>query len=120
MRAQILVECCFTSTETIGLLGTGTQDGHLDFHTAPKPYDQIETNGAYVWDGVRQSFHILIHDCFFPVSCVLTSGSASWKERAVLFFTLCLCRVGLHTCRSVSPQRPQVFQSLSDGTTEWA
>ena len=30
-----LVECCFTSTETIGLLGTGAQIGHLDFHTAP-------------------------------------------------------------------------------------
>ena len=27
-----LVECCFTSTETIGLLGTGAQDGH----TAPE------------------------------------------------------------------------------------
>ena len=31
-----LVECCFTSTETVGLLGTGAQDGHLDFHTAPE------------------------------------------------------------------------------------
>ena len=31
-----LVECCFTSTETVGLLGTGAQDGHLNFHTAPK------------------------------------------------------------------------------------
>ena len=32
-----LVECCFTSDETaIGLLGTGAQDGHLDFHTAPE------------------------------------------------------------------------------------
>ena len=29
-------ECCFTSTETVGLLGTGAQDGHLDFHTAPE------------------------------------------------------------------------------------
>ena len=28
-----LVECCFTSAETVGLLGTGAQDGHLDFHT---------------------------------------------------------------------------------------
>ena len=28
-----LTECCFTSTETVGLLGTGAQDGHLDFHT---------------------------------------------------------------------------------------
>ena len=26
----------FTSTETIGLLGTGAQDVHLDFHTAPE------------------------------------------------------------------------------------
>ena len=31
-----LVECCFTSTETVGLLGTGAQDGHLDFHTVPE------------------------------------------------------------------------------------
>ena len=26
----------FTSTETVGLLGTEAQDGHLDFHTAPE------------------------------------------------------------------------------------
>ena len=31
-----LVECCFTSTETVGLVGTGAQDGHLNFHTAPE------------------------------------------------------------------------------------
>ena len=31
-----LVECCFTSTETVGLLGTGAQDVHFDFHTAPE------------------------------------------------------------------------------------
>ena len=31
-----MVKCCFTSTETIGLLGTGAQDVHLDFHTAPE------------------------------------------------------------------------------------
>ena len=29
-------ELCFTSTETVGLLGTGAQDGHPDFHTAPE------------------------------------------------------------------------------------
>ena len=27
---------CSTSTETVGLLGTGAQDSHLDFHTAPE------------------------------------------------------------------------------------
>ena len=26
----------FTSTETVGLLGTGAQNGHLDFYTAPE------------------------------------------------------------------------------------
>ena len=30
------LKCCFTSTETIALLGTGAQDVHLDFHTAPE------------------------------------------------------------------------------------
>jgi len=30
------MKCCFTSTETVGLLGTEAQDGHLDFHTAPE------------------------------------------------------------------------------------
>ena len=30
----LLFKCCFTSTETIGLLGTGAQDVHLNFHTA--------------------------------------------------------------------------------------
>ena len=29
-----MAEYCFMSTETVGLLGTGDQDGHLDFHTA--------------------------------------------------------------------------------------
>ena len=31
-----MVKCCFTSTETVSLLGTGAQDVHLDFHTAPE------------------------------------------------------------------------------------
>ena len=30
----LMLKCCFTSTETVGVLGTGAQDGHLDFHTA--------------------------------------------------------------------------------------
>ena len=31
-----LVKCCFTSTETVGLLATGARDVHLDFHTPPE------------------------------------------------------------------------------------
>ena len=34
--AEDTLKCCFTSTETVGLLGTGAQDGHFDFHTAPE------------------------------------------------------------------------------------
>ena len=30
------LKCCFTSTETVGLLGTGAEDVHLGFHTAPE------------------------------------------------------------------------------------
>ena len=29
-RGRGLAECCFTSTETVGLLGTGAQDGHVE------------------------------------------------------------------------------------------
>ena len=36
VTVDFLLKCCFTSTETVGLLGTGAQDGHLDFHTAPE------------------------------------------------------------------------------------
>ena len=36
------LKCCFTSTETVGLLGPGAQDGHLDFHTAPELCDRAE------------------------------------------------------------------------------
>ena len=31
---NMLLKCRFTSTETVGSLGTGAQDVHLDFHTA--------------------------------------------------------------------------------------
>ena len=38
LRASVWsdLKCCFTSTETVGLLETGAQDVHLDFHTAPE------------------------------------------------------------------------------------
>ena len=36
MMMMMMMKCCFTFTETVGLLGTGAQDGHLDFHTAPE------------------------------------------------------------------------------------
>ena len=33
---MLLLKCCFTSTETVGLSRTRAQDVHLDFHTAPE------------------------------------------------------------------------------------
>ena len=35
-NSPLMLRCCFTATETVGLLGTGAQDVHLDFHTAPE------------------------------------------------------------------------------------
>ena len=35
-NVKMMRKCCFTSTETVDLLGTGAQVGHLDFHTAPE------------------------------------------------------------------------------------
>ena len=35
-RGRKRVECCFTSTETEALLGTGAQDDHFHFHTPPE------------------------------------------------------------------------------------
>ena len=32
----MIMKYCFTSTETAGLLGTGAQDVHLNFNTAPE------------------------------------------------------------------------------------
>ena len=39
VSAEVKLKCCFTSTEIVGLLlilGTGAQDVHLAFHTAPE------------------------------------------------------------------------------------
>ena len=36
------------STETVGLLGTGALDGHLDFHTAPELYHADDDVGLHV------------------------------------------------------------------------
>ena len=72
------VQCCFTSTETVGLLGKGAQDGHLDFHTAPElrtgaELTALQTNFACstlrLNERVRCLFFIpTIHQIFFFLS----------------------------------------------------
>ena len=49
-RVELKLKCCFTSTETVGLLGTGTQDVHLDFHTAPELCKRVEAKGGFLVD----------------------------------------------------------------------
>ena len=46
-----MAECCFTSTETVdlGLLGTGAQVGHLNFHTTPELCYSGVICGGYMW-----------------------------------------------------------------------
>ena len=45
-NSNFVVKCRFTSTETVGLLGTGTQDGHVDFHTAPELWQTQTISGV--------------------------------------------------------------------------
>ena len=72
---------------------------------------------------MRKAFYVLIHDCFFLISCILHSlpgwslekqklglVSVSPSVSVTLVSTLatvsvhfCLCHLGLHTCHSVSP-----------------
>ena len=39
-KSFLLLKCCFTSTETVGLLGTGAQDVHLNIHTVPELWEK--------------------------------------------------------------------------------
>ena len=63
--ATNLVECCFTSTETVGLLGTGAQDVHFDFHTAPELCDKLD---CIVFIKVRDSIALVAFG-LFGLSC---------------------------------------------------
>ena len=49
----LLVECCFTSTQTVGLLGTGAQDVHLDFHTAPELWPSLLYGAMFTKQRIR-------------------------------------------------------------------
>ena len=42
------LKCCFTSTVTVGLLGTGAKDVHLDFYTASELCHSDDDVGLHV------------------------------------------------------------------------
>ena len=71
---SLLLKCCFTSTETVGLLGTGAQNGHLDFHTQLLTSLSVHSTYCYV-------FFLFFLFCYFvgllslkPLCFVLAVG----------------------------------------------
>ena len=56
----MLAECCFTSTETVGLLGTGAQDVHPDIHTVPELW-RIMLQPGYLYTLVTVMFVLPTH-----------------------------------------------------------
>ena len=106
-----LVECCFTCTKTVGLLGTGTQDGHLDLHTAPVLYaETVERHlflvpawclaVAVVKEMIAQvplnQLHFNIYKSYLSrISFSHTfSNSVQWREGAGLGVGGCVCGGG--------------------------
>ena len=66
-ETQLLwLKCCFTSKETVGLLGAGAQDVHLNFHTAPELW---ETNSSTSLNLITSGLWGCC--CFFGKGCLL-------------------------------------------------
>ena len=53
------LKCCFTSTKTVGLLGTGARDVHLHFHTAPELWS-APFRKVYFYSGPRCVDHSVV------------------------------------------------------------
>ena len=60
-RGKLLLKYCFKSTETVGLLGTGAQDVHLDFLTVPE---------LWVYKSVVDRFYIGLLSSLEQTHCV--------------------------------------------------
>ena len=83
------LKCCFTSTETVGLLGTRAQDGYLDFHTDPQwALNNTELAVQYMW----------VHGCW--------AVQWSWFSRVNA-----LCNLSRKKSREVSASLPGRFLS---------
>ena len=82
---MVLAECCFTPTETVGLLGTAAQDGHLDFHTAPELCLMVYTKGITTI-GTRRQRVVETTDLMLNFTCT------------TFFFFVCVCRFFKSVC----------------------
>ena len=103
-----LVECCFASTETVGLLGTGVQDSHLDFHTAAE-LCHWKSGWSYFWSPKLTDRPVEL--CrFWPVSW--STGEAGYLCFLVSSILLSAGR------RWISRQEPALSTSLL--ATSWS
>ena len=85
-------ECCFTSTETIGLLGMGARDSHLNFHTAPELWD-VRVNGRmFIYSDLAELKDCGVCVCIDYINTVWQTSelSARSEERATVPDTLLL------------------------------
>ena len=65
-KQMLLLKWCCTSTEIVGLFGTGAQDVHLDFHTAPELCSkQIKTPPLYLSLFVASRLRHTLYICRF-------------------------------------------------------
>ena len=71
----LLLKCYFTSTETVGLLGTGAQDVHLDFHTAPEVCARLSVEDVLQCPGLAHVSIVVCHQlqclCFWSLALLL-------------------------------------------------
>ena len=101
----LLLKCYVTSTETEGLLGTGTQDGHLDFYTAwLLSSESTQLTSVKQCSSLCCKPNFLLHkNCIIVIAC---SVCLSWD------FAILRHRSGTHRICSLScdsrPQKPLI------------
>ena len=72
------LKCCFTSTETVGLLGTGALDVHLNFHTAPELWRRFCKRGDLYIERCHTTTTLIRHeDGELFLRCFVSSGGHS-------------------------------------------
>ena len=110
---MIWLKCCFTSTETVGLLGTGAQNVHLDFHTDPELSSAPEFNPCTRspwynrprWLGVRHQVTVHTNDHLLYCSILYTNNHLLYCYIAYtndhLLYCSVLCCTRMTTCCTV-------------------
>ena len=101
------LKCCFTSTETVGILGMGANDVrlHFQFHTAPELWVPLLT--AVVW--VQTLFHLffLIRPSWITSNNTNTQHSAHTHTHTNLFTSSQDIIITTHT-HTHSPVAPRM------------